>query len=174
VISLRHRPPGQTPFSGLLRQTKRKTVTVVTDGRDDRGNNDNRHDFAVRNAEKLVVGAVAGHHTLGPGWHCDAARLRSWFEMPCPDGASTSAGDSLRTPGNSVAGPTFHALLPVALGACPHSERRSSWLLRYGQSACTAVGFPGRLWRFHLLPVERQRPCGHNLRARTIRSCIPA
>src|ERR1700686_2168758 len=87
LLRNRHRRP--TPFSGLLRQTKPKTVTVVTDGRDHRSNNENRHDFAERNAEKPVDGAVAGHHTLGPGWHRDAARLRAWFEMPCPDGAST-------------------------------------------------------------------------------------
>ena len=85
-----------------------QAVTNVTDVGYVRERQSRRHDFAERNAEKLVVGAVAGHCSMG----------RVGTEMPCPDGAHAAAHDLFRNPGNVVGlwpkGPAFHALLPIA------------------------------------------------------------
>ena len=136
-----------------------------------------RHDFAGRNAEKVVVGAVAGHRSMGRVRPGDAAGAGAWLEMPCPDGADAARRDPLRNPGHVVRfrpkGPAIHALLPVAPGAYTHSRRGSSGLLRHEQPACKAVGFPGRLWPFSFRPVERQRSCRHDLRDDAIKLCTP-
>ncbi len=152
-----------------------RTVMAVTDAWGAGKQQSRRHDFAGRNAEKVVVGAVAGHRSMGRVRPGDAACARPRLEMPCPNGADAAAGDPLRNPGHVVGprpkGPALHALLPVAPRAYTHSRRRSSGLLRHEQPACKAVGFPGRRWPFSFRPVERQRSCRHNLRNDPIKLC---
>ena len=125
--------------------SNQKVVTQVTDLWCTTTQQSDRHDFAERNAEKLVVGAVAGNRSVGRGWPGDAFRFRPWFKMPCPDGADALACNPLRDPRNVVEllpkGPAHHALLPAAPGACSHSMRRSPGLLRPSSQPARPLAF---------------------------------